>query len=682
MYRYEDLMLDDLLEDPSFDEDDPEVLYALARCYLEGKGVAADEAIYRKFLKKAAEAGSKTARLELEAAAPAQPDEPKEAGDACLDEAALCRTKGDISGEIAALERAWATPGRYSPEQAQAINLRLGELYSQPGPWEAPERSYASYCTAVEMGSSVAPLRCADCLRRGYGCTASESDSRAMILLAAQRGPARLKYDTALDILDSTPGEALLLLDKAQEELESDGGNEPLLRRVRLHLAALKNGGCLPEEMVAAALAETEDPSVTSLLLATFTRQPRLITQAVSPFVSRMARQPGKDQPGWLNLAADLGDAYAREELKRRNMADFARIIREEPQAEPLPPETDAAGPAPQPGPAWPGPPTLTPEQAARRKQQDRIARRISVVLAVLFVAFIFLGPTVTRLFSSEQMPDMLNSLSANNTTLARRTTYSYDEDTFAQKQGGTFNTGESYDSALYASTSYSAVEYQLEGKYDTLTGRWGIDSNFINTTCQSSFSVYADGRCVYESPVITGGSAPCDVEVDVTGCNLLTIIFQGADGSARFADAELENRSGVKTPADALPELAPGAWLSGMNLMQGDFYSGDSGHSVSTSIYSYDSAETFATFYLGGEYESLSAVLEVSASAPMYLEVYGDDELLASSEPMANGSVPFSADLKGCQQLTVRFCLSDSDAAAYGGSITLAGARLSRNPL
>lgn len=593
MYRYEDLMLDDLLEDPSFDEDDPEVLYALARCYLEGKGVAADEAIYRKFLKKAAEAGSKTARLELEAAAPAQPDEPKEAG---------------------------------------------------------------------------------------YGCTASESDSRAMILLAAQRGPARLKYDTALDILDSTPGEALLLLDKAQEELESDGGNEPLLRRVRLHLAALKNGGCLPEEMVSAALAETEDPSVTSLLLATFTRQPRLITQAVSPFVSRMARQPGKDQPGWLNLAADLGDAFAREELKRRNMADFARIIREEPQAEPLPPETDAAGPAPQPGPAWPGLPTLTPEQAARRKQQDRIARRISVVLAVLFVVFIFLGPTVTRLFSSEQMPDMLNSLSANNTTLARRTTYSYDKDAFAQKQGGTFNTGESYDSALYASTSYNAVEYQLEGKYDTLTGRWGIDSNFINTTCQSSFSVYADGRCVYESPVITGGSAPCDVEVDVTGCNLLTIIFQGADGSARFADAELENRSGVKTPADALPELAPGAWLSGMNLMQGDFYSGDSGHSVSTSIYSYDSTETFATFYLGGEYESLSAVLEVSASAPMYLD--GDDELLASSEPMANGSVPFSADLKGCQQLTVRFCLSDSDAAAYGGSITLAGARLSRNPL
>lgn len=44
-----------------------------------------------------------------------------------------------------------------------------------------------------------------------------------------------------------------------------------------------------------------------------------------------MARQPGKDQPGWLNLAADLGDAFAREELKRRNMADFARIIREEP---------------------------------------------------------------------------------------------------------------------------------------------------------------------------------------------------------------------------------------------------------------------------------------------------------------------------------------------------------------
>lgn len=680
MYRYEELMLDDLLEDPSFDEDDPEVLYALARCYLEGKGVQADEAIYRKFLKKAAEAGSETARLELKAAAPAQPAEPKETGDACLDEAALCRAKGDISGEIAALERAWATPGRYSPEQAQAINLRLGELYAQPGPWEAPERSYASYCTAAELGSSGGAFRCADYLRRGYGCTASESDSRAMILLAARLGPARLKYDTALDMMDSAPGEALLLLEEAQKELERDKGNEPLLRRVRLHLAALKNGGCLPDEMVAAAWNEAEDPSMASLLLTVFNRQPWLITPDMHSFVSRMARQPGKDQTGWLNLAADLGDAFAREELERRRMADFARTVRGEAEAEPLPPETEAAGPAPQPGPAWPGLPTLTPEQAARRKRQDRIARRISVVLALAFAAFLLIGPALVHFFSPDQMTDLLNGLSAGNTTLAQRTTYSQDEDVMALTQKGAFNTGDSYDTALCATTSYNAVEYLLEGEYDTLTGRWGIGSNSINTTCQSSFSVYADGRCVYESPVLSGGSAPCDVEVDVAGCNLLTIVFQNADGSALFADAELENRSGVKAPAGALPELQPNVWLSSMNLMQGDFYSGDSGHSVGTSVYSFDSEEAFATFYLGGEYESLSAMLEAEASAPMYLEVYGDDELLASSEPMASGSIPFSVDLKGCQQLTIRFHLSDSDDAAYGGSINLAGARLFRS--
>ena len=166
MYRYEDLMLDDLLEDPSFDEDDPEVLYALARCYLEGKGVAADEAIYRKFLKKAADTGSKTARLELEAAAPAQPDEPKEAGDACLDEAALCRSKGDISGEIAALERAWATPGRYSPEQAQAINLLFflpaaASASFIPSPAPGRRRSAATPATAPPLRWAAASPRSA-----------------------------------------------------------------------------------------------------------------------------------------------------------------------------------------------------------------------------------------------------------------------------------------------------------------------------------------------------------------------------------------------------------------------------------------------------------------------------------------------------------------------------------------
>ena len=252
-----------------------------------------------------------------------------------------------------------------------------------------------------------------------------------------------------------------------------------------------------------------------------------------------------------------------------------------------------------------------------------------------------------------------------------------------ALTEAGSFNTGESYESALYASSGYQAVEYLLEGKYDTLKGRWGIDSNHINTECQSSFVVYADGRSVYESPVITAGSAPCDVEVDLAGCNLMTIIFKNADGSARLAGTSLENRLGLKADTATLPPPQPGAWLSTVNLMQGNFTSGDSGHSVMSYLSYYDREEQSATFYLGGEYESLSGDLLVDANGgPMYLEVYGDDVLLASTSPMVSGSAPFSVDLQGCEQLTIRFLLSDPDNSSAWGSIGLAGARLSHYPL
>lgn len=125
MYRYEELTLDDLLEDPTFDEESPDALYALAQCYRLGKGVQPDEEVCLKYLRKARDAGSEAARQELEAreGRPAA-DEKAEGRDPCLEDADRCRAAGDTAGEIAALERARNALSRYTTQDKQAIHLR------------------------------------------------------------------------------------------------------------------------------------------------------------------------------------------------------------------------------------------------------------------------------------------------------------------------------------------------------------------------------------------------------------------------------------------------------------------------------------------------------------------------------------------------------------------------------
>ena len=66
MYLYEDMDLDELLDDPEIDPDSADALFAIAQCYRFGKGTDEDEALYRANLNAAAQAGSEDARRELE----------------------------------------------------------------------------------------------------------------------------------------------------------------------------------------------------------------------------------------------------------------------------------------------------------------------------------------------------------------------------------------------------------------------------------------------------------------------------------------------------------------------------------------------------------------------------------------------------------------------------------------
>ncbi|MCR5338769.1 MAG: tetratricopeptide repeat protein [Lachnospiraceae bacterium] len=65
MYQYEELEYEALITDPMIDQDDPQTLYAKARCYRDGKGIEVDMDRYRMLLEVAAESGSEIADAEL-----------------------------------------------------------------------------------------------------------------------------------------------------------------------------------------------------------------------------------------------------------------------------------------------------------------------------------------------------------------------------------------------------------------------------------------------------------------------------------------------------------------------------------------------------------------------------------------------------------------------------------------
>ena len=100
----------------------------------------------------------------------------------------------------------------------------------------------------------------------------------------------------------------------------------------------------------------------------------------------------------------------------------------------------------------------------------------------------------------------------------------------------GQANTGTEYSHYMFSTSPYSEIVYRLNGDYDTLTALWSICYTNRNTTDNNSFEIYADDVCVYSSPSITGGDIPVDVSVDISGCNLLTILFKEGTGCAELA--------------------------------------------------------------------------------------------------------------------------------------------------
>lgn len=65
MYKYEEMDFNEILANPEIDPENAEVMYAIAQCYRQGKGVEADAQKYVEMLQNAADAGSEMAKEEL-----------------------------------------------------------------------------------------------------------------------------------------------------------------------------------------------------------------------------------------------------------------------------------------------------------------------------------------------------------------------------------------------------------------------------------------------------------------------------------------------------------------------------------------------------------------------------------------------------------------------------------------
>lgn len=254
MYPYEEYDIHRLQEDPDLDPGDPGVLYAMAKCFQLGKGGALpDEAAAQELFRKAANAGSEPARLELrEASAPAAPPlnygdmsgselaERAESGDlqAIMLRYRSCRELGDRSKAKYYIDRGAkeALTCRRSLCLRQEALEEAGAFYRD----EAPAESRRFYELARELGSVTACVVLVDYYARGVGGAAVPELEEACAEQMKNRGTPELLFRYAVWRMKSSRGQpsadALDALRTAAERTVS-----PLLRaraRARLYLLA------------------------------------------------------------------------------------------------------------------------------------------------------------------------------------------------------------------------------------------------------------------------------------------------------------------------------------------------------------------------------------------------------------------------------------------------------------
>ena len=93
-----------------------------------------------------------------------------------------------------------------------------------------------------------------------------------------------------------------------------------------------------------------------------------------------------------------------------------------------------------------------------------------------------------------------------------------------------TDNYENNYSDALYSQYEYTA-QYILDKKYNRLKYTLYI-ANGCSDNGSSELIIKADGNVIYNSPVMSRTSKPVDIDIDITGCNVLEFTHSNVSGS------------------------------------------------------------------------------------------------------------------------------------------------------
>ncbi|WP_181592869.1 NPCBM/NEW2 domain-containing protein [Paenibacillus sp. YN15] len=86
-------------------------------------------------------------------------------------------------------------------------------------------------------------------------------------------------------------------------------------------------------------------------------------------------------------------------------------------------------------------------------------------------------------------------------------------------------------------SDQYGSIDYNLEGKYSTLTGKIGIDDTTKNSDASGSFKIIGDGKELFTVENLRGGDQSKEVEVNITGVSKLQLVFSRDDKDSLTVD-------------------------------------------------------------------------------------------------------------------------------------------------
>lgn len=247
----------------------------------------------------------------------------------------------------------------------------------------------------------------------------------------------------------------------------------------------------------------------------------------------------------------------------------------------------------------------------------------------------------------------------------------------------GQSNTGIEYSHYMFSTSPYSEIVYQLNGDYDTLTALWSICYTNRNTIDNNSFEIYADEVLVYSSPSITGGDIPVDVSVDISGCNLLTILFKEGIGCAELANIRLSTNTN-RTPNGTVYEVTNlPCWLTDLDYLTNSEVSVSGSNIGATntgdtySHYMSGSSGSEIVYYLNGGYSRLTGLWTIcqtykDTNKNNSFEIYADNNLVYSSPSLTGGDLPveFEADINNCEKLRIVF--TNGNGAGELGNIRI----------